>query len=424
MKIGVIGLGYVGLGVVSSFLTFKHDVTAIDIDEEKIKHLKNGILPISEPHILEVLNENKDRVIYSHDYSLLKGCEAVFVCVNTPENKDWSVNLDAINKCVDDVLNNVDKGTLIIIKSTVLVGYTSMVAKKAKEAGMYVVFMPEFLRQGHAYQDSINPSRIVIGVEDDKALEIVNKLYSSFDCPKVVTNFASAELAKYASNNFLATKISFINQIANFSNVVGANIQDVKDIMELDPRIGKGSLNPGVGFGGGCFVKDTKALYKQSEDLGSPITIVKETINQNEKQKYILLNELSNSFNGLEYLKDNKILIVGVSFKANSADLRNSIALDNIKVLERFTDKFALYDPLLGKEDKKRLPYKFEDNLENAIKLYDILLIFTEREEINDLSQDLFKDKIVLDGRNVLSDERALKCKHYFSIGRGDLKKI
>ena len=424
MQISVIGMGYVGLGVASSFLSFGHKINAIDIDEEKIKKLKENKLSINEPHVLDVLVKYKDNISYSTSYEGIKDSQVIFVCINTPENKDWSVDTSMIDECIERLSDFIEKDTLVIIKSTVPVGYTKSVSEKLQKNGVFLAFIPEFLRQGHVYEDSMKPSRIVFGVEDEKAKKIIDQLYQPFTCPRVYTNFASAELAKYASNNYLAMKISFINQVANFSNEVGANIEDVRDIMELDPRIGKGSLNPGVGFGGGCLVKDTKALYKQSEEAGTPITISKEVIDQNEKQKYILLNELSNLFNGLEYLKDNKILVIGVSFKADSSDLRNSITLDNLKVLSRFTNNFVLYDPELSKESKEKLGYAFEDNLEIGIKHSDILLIFVERREINNLDDSLFEGKIVLDGRNVLKAEKINKCQYYYSIGKGNFKKV
>ena len=422
MKISVIGLGYVGLGVVVTFLKLGHEVNAIDIDEARINRLKSGELYFNEPGVLDVLKDNSRNVSYNTNYSKITISDITFLCINTPENKDWSVDTSMLDNCINSLKGKLKRDSILVIKSTVPVGYTKNIQAQLND--VHVAFIPEFLRQGHIYEDSLNPSRIVIGVEDDTTKVILKKLYSSFTCPVIFTNFASAELSKYASNNFLATKISFINQVANFANEVGANIEDVRDIMELDPRIGKGSLNPGVGFGGGCFVKDTKALYKQSLEANQPMTILKEVIEQNEHQKYILLNELSNLFSGLEYLKNNKILFVGISFKADSSDLRNSIALDNLRVLSRFTNNIYLYDKEVSKESKQKMDYTFVENLEEGVKLCDILLIFVEKKEINDLENSLFDDKIVLDGRNVLTTEKIKKCKYYYSIGKGNFKKV
>ena len=420
MEISVIGLGYVGLGVASSFLSLGHRVIALDKDEEKINLLRKETLPINEPEILDVLIKNRWKIVYTSDYREINNSKVIFVCINTPDNPDWSVNTSMIDEGIKSVIEHASKDSLIIIKSTVPVGYTSSVKELIEDKGLEVAFVPEFLRQGFAYHDSMNPTRLVFGVESEKARKIIEELYKPFNVKKVFTNFASAELAKYASNNFLATKITFINQVANFANAVGADINDVRDIMELDPRIGKGSLNPGVGFGGGCFVKDTKALYHQSNEKGRPITISKEVIDENERQKYILLNALSDLYNGLENLKDTKILFVGISFKGNSSDLRNSIAVDNLRVLSRFTNNIEIYDKDI-KSDV--LGFKVSGDLEKLVAKNDVIMIFTEKNEINDIPNSLFKNKIVLDGRNVVEKSKICDMCYYFSIGRGTIDK-
>ncbi len=428
MKIAVVGLGYVGLAVLANLLENGYEVIGFDTDSYKVAALNDGKILISEPKIEKVLQKYLEHVTFTTRPSELTKASIIYICVNTPEKPDWSVELKYFNEAKDSVLKYSDHETLVIIKSTIPVGTSRKMQHeidvKRPTGRIRVVFSPEFLRQGYALDDVRNPSRLVFGGEFDEALKIKLSTINPVNQNKIIfTDYESAELSKYSSNNFLALKISYINEISMLANKVGANVDDIKKIMALDPRISDGCLNAGVGFGGGCFVKDTKALYQQAKALGVDAKIIKASIDRNTEQNRILLTKLDEIYKGFKKIKNESILIVGLSFKGNCGDVRGSIAIDNLRVMERQCNNISLYDPLVNKETLKSLDHKIFTSLEEAINNNKIILIFTERTEINKLDDELFEKKIVLDGRGILEQSKIKECAYYYSPILGEIKK-
>ena len=274
VKITVVGIGYVGLVTAICFAEIGYDVICLDVNEDKINRLKQGECVIYEPGLQELLIKNKDRLLFTTDSSIAyKDRNFIFIGVGTPEKEDGSCDLSYVYNVSDNIAKYVNNDCFIVIKSTVPVGTNEEVGKYIKEHLTYdinfeMVSHPEFLAQGSAVKDTLEASRIVIGVESNSAREAMEKLYKPFNLPLVITNIRSAELMKYACNAFLATKISFINEMANLCELLGADINDIRRGMGLDPRIGNKFLNPGIGYGGSCFSKDTKALLSFAKEAG------------------------------------------------------------------------------------------------------------------------------------------------------------
>ncbi len=422
MKVGVIGLGYVGLATLASLLSHGQEVVGYDNDKDKVLMLQNGVDPLGEPKIMQTINKYKKNVTLTDSAEQLRKLEVIFVCVNTPEGENGQADLTALHAAIDQAILYASIDTLFIIKSTIPVGESRKILKYINEkrpvAGLKVAFSPEFLRQGNAFQDANKPDRLVFGVDDEESKGLIESLYGNFKTPILFVNYETAELSKYASNNFLATKISFINEIANIASATGADIIEIKEILNYDARMGKGYMDAGVGYGGGCLVKDTKALINQADALNVEVPLIKATVEQNEKQKFVLLNELKRLFPNPRRLKEQKVLVVGYSFKGNSGDLRDSIALANIRGFSGLVKEVSLYDPLVSEKDREAVGYPIETSLSDGIKNASVIMIFTERYEINDLPNDAFNGKMVLDGRNILETDKAKQCAYYFSIGR------
>ena len=424
MKIAVIGLGYVGLSTTATLLKLGHNVLGVDIDKSKVLNLQKGICPINEPGIIDVINENKNNITFSYSNAPIQDYNIVFICVNTPESKTGEADLTALFKVIDEAVIHAKYGDTIVIRSTIPVGTTrkisNMFQQNRPSANISVIFAPEFLRQGSALDDSLNPDRMVFGVQNESQQIMMERIFMGIKAPKLFVSYESAELAKYASNNFLATKISFFNEIGNIASKTNADMEEIQSILSYDKRLGEGYMSPGVGYGGGCLVKDTKALYHQAKDLGIATPVIKGAIDQNSSQKLILLKELKKIYSGkkIKNLAKEKILIVGISFKGVSSDLRNSIALENVNELKGLTKNIYLYDPIVSSEEKKKLKFKNFSSLADGVNEAKIIMVFTERNEINDLPDEAFKDKIVLDGRGVLDFNKAKLCSHYFSVGR------
>ncbi len=407
VKITVVGVGYVGLVTAICFAHKGYKVTCLDINEEKIKRLNDGECIIYEPELEEMLSENKERLTFTTDACLaFNDCDYIFICVGTPEKEDGSCDLSFVYNTADLIANYINKECVIVIKSTVPVCTNEKVEEYIKshlvnDVKFYIASNPEFLSQGSALKDTLEASRIVIGSNDKIAIEKLKAIYDSFNLPYVITNLRTSELMKYACNSFLATKISFINEIANLCDILGADINDIRLGMGLDSRIGNKFLNPGIGYGGSCFSKDTKALVKFASEAGYELRIVSSTIDVNESQRYILIDKLKKDFSSLENLN---IGILGVTYKPNTNDLRDAPSIDIIdKLLEERANIYA-YDPValndLSKVFKDKIYYcpRIEDVLEHC----DIIMVLTEWKQIVDIDRKLLKDKIVYDGRNCM----------------------
>lgn len=435
-KIAVAGTGYVGLVAAVSFAHIGHSVTCVDIDEEKINLMKKGISPIYEDGLEELIKENneKGRISYTTDYkNAYKDADVIFIGVGTPEMPDGSANLNHIAKVARQIAESIEKDCLVVVKSTVPVGTNDKVEQFIKDflvndVRVEVASNPEFLAQGSAVYDTFYAPRIIIGTNSKWAEDKLIEIYKPFNLPIVSVSRRSAEMIKYASNDFLALKISYMNDIANLCEVVGADIEEVALGMSYDERIGKRHLNAGVGFGGSCFPKDTKALYYLAKQHGYELRTVKAAIEVNNDQKTILYKKAKNRLITFEGLK---VAILGITFKAGTDDLREAPSLENIPLFLKNGADVYVYDPV-GLENFSKI-YK-EGKYENGNLIYckdykealydaNVCFIFTEWNEIKEIKPKEFKDlmrtPLVYDGRNLYSTkEMSNSSVEYYSIGR------
>ena len=430
MKIVVAGTGYVGLVTGACLAEKGHMVTCIDIDQNKIEKMKQGISPIYEPQLDTLLKRNysQGRLNFTTDYkSAYKDADLIFIGVGTPEREDGSANLDYVFNVCRQIAENVERDCLVVAKSTVPIGTNDRVEQYLREnlknnVQIEVASNPEFLSQGTAVEDTLHAKRIVIGVESKRAENILKEVYERYDQPIIVTNRRSAEMIKYASNDFLALKISFINEIANFCEIVGADIEDVTKGMSYDPRIGNKFLKAGIGYGGSCFPKDTKALHWLSNDNGNEIRTIKATIEVNENQKYKLFRQAKKVYGDLKNLK---IAVLGLTFKPGTDDLREAPSIPNVRRLLDEGAKVSVYDPVGEKNFKRIFPneVEYEETPQEALVNADMVFIFTEWDEIKNINLDEYVDlmntPIIFDGRNCykISDVKE-KDIDYYSVGR------
>lgn len=431
MKIAIAGTGYVGLvtGVCLAEVGHKN-VVCVDVDEYKVELMKSGKSPIYEDGLEELMQKNYElgRISYTTNYKdAYKDADVIMIAVGTPERKDGSANLDYIKKVAMQVSKSVTKDTLVVIKSTVPIGTNDGIEKYIKRnlknnVKIELASNPEFLSQGTAVKDTLNASRIVIGVESEWAKDILESVYKPFNQPIVVTNRNSAEMIKYASNDFLALKISFMNDIANLCEIVGANIEDVAKGMSYDERIGNKFLKAGIGYGGSCFPKDTKALHWLSNQNGYELKTIKAAIEVNESQKLKLVrkaSELIESFEGM------KVCVLGLTFKPGTDDLREAPSIPNIEYLLERGAKVVAYDPV-GIENTKNIfkdSIEYTTDIDEAIKDSEACFIMTEWPEIIHYDINKYKSNmkvpLIFDGRNCykLDDMDKLDIE-YYSIGR------
>ncbi len=409
-KIAVAGTGYVGLVTGVCLAHTGLSVTCVDIDEDKIALMKSGKSPIFEEGLEELMKENKERLTYTSDYQFAyKDADVVFIGVGTPERIDGSANLSYVYQVAEQVAQNATKDCIVVVKSTVPIGSNDKVEKliqekKANDVKIEVASNPEFLAQGTAVKDTIQASRIVLGVESPWAEKVLRKVYEGFtDVPVVVTDRRSAEMIKYASNDFLALKISYINEIANLCEIVGADVQDVAYGMGFDSRIGNKFLNAGIGYGGSCFPKDTKALHWLGNYYDYELKTVKATIEVNEQQKLKLIKKSRKYYDDL---RNKKVAVLGLTFKPGTDDLREAASLQNVPLLLEEGADIVVYDPI-GMENfkKKNLgEVTYANSAIEALKDADICFILTEWPQMKALTPKDFKKHmktpIVIDGRN------------------------
>ena len=429
-KIAVAGTGYVGLVAGVCFAEKGHQVICVDVDEKKIELMKSGVSPIYEQDLEELMQKNykEGRLNYTTDYkSAYKWANAIFIGVGTPEQPDGSANLSYVATVSRQIAESVEKDCLVVVKSTVPIGTNDKVEQFIKDSlvnnvKVEVASNPEFLAQGTAVRDTLHAKRIIIGTESKEAEKMLMEIYEPFDLPIVSVNRRSAEMIKYASNDFLALKISYMNDIANLCELVGANIQDVAKGMSYDPRIGASFLNAGIGYGGSCFPKDTKALKYLAKQHGYKLKTVEATVDVNIEQKTKLYKKACErliTFNGL------KVAVLGLAFKPGTDDLREAPSLDNIELLLKQGANIYAYDPVAMENFKKKYPtqIKYVENPEEALKDANVCFIFTEWKEIKEIKPDtykkLMKTPLVYDGRNIY-DLKEMKDKQieYYSIGR------
>ena len=431
MKIAVAGTGYVGLVAGVCFAEKGHNVICVDVDEKKVELMKQGKSPIYEEGLEELLEKNykEGRLDFTIDYkNAYKDADAIFIGVGTPEQPDGSANLSYVATVSRQIAECVEKDCIVVVKSTVPIGTNDKVEQFIKDSLVHdvkieVASNPEFLAQGRAVKDTLEAKRIVIGTESKHAEEVLKEIYKPFNLPIVSVNRRSAEMIKYASNDFLALKISYMNDIANLCELVGADIEDVAEGMSYDPRIGANFLNAGIGYGGSCFPKDTKALKYLAEQHGYKLKTVEAGVDVNIEQKTRLFHKASKrmiTFAGL------KVAILGLTFKPGTDDLREAPSLDNVKLLlESGANNIYAYDPVGIENFKKKYPseLKYVEPPEEALKDANICFIFTEWEEIKQIKPEIFKNlmktPLVYDGRNIydLKDMEEAGIE-YYSIGR------
>lgn len=430
MKITIIGTGYVGLVTGVCLADKGHDVICLDIDPQKIGMLNKGISPIYEEGLEELMSKNKDKLIYTTDQDLAyKNSEIIIIGVGTPEKKDGSANLKYVYDVAKEIGKRAENDIIVVVKSTVPIGTNDRIENiinnnLIKKVKVSVASNPEFLAQGSAVKDTLHPARIIIGAEDEKTKKTLLEMYKDFDCPKVATNRKSAEMIKYASNDFLALKISYINEIANLCEVVGADIEDVAKGMGFDDRIGNKFLNAGIGYGGSCFPKDTKALHWLANMNDCEIKTIKAAIEVNENQKLKLIKKARKLFDSFE---DLTVAVLGLTFKPNTDDLREAPSLVNIPILLDEGANIKAFDPVGVDNFKKVYPNEITycDSVEETIKDADMCFIFTEWPEIKNFEVQkyiqLMKKAIVLDGRNCYDLKMIPNGMMYYSIGRGQV---
>ena len=434
MKICFIGTGYVGLVSGVCFSDLGNSVICIDKDREKLTQLENGDIPIFEPGLSELVRKNLDagRLSFSDDLiGSIKKSDIVFIAVGTPTAKDGvSADLSQVFTVAKLISKRIKSHKIIVTKSTVPIGTGDKIEKilnKNKKKGLFTIISnPEFLREGEAIKDFKYPDRVVIGTNDKRVIKIFNELYRPIinkGAAFVSCSRRAAELIKYASNAFLATKISFINEIANLCEKVHVNIDDVSVGIGLDKRIGSRFLRAGPAYGGSCFPKDTKALAKVGKNYNSPLSIVNSVINFNEKRKKDIENNIYKILHNK--IKNKIICFLGVTFKANTDDLRDSSAINLISKFIKKGAKINYYEPTGSKEilDKHK-NVKYFDDLYLAVKKVDLIIIHTEWDEFKNLNFSKIKNNnkkvIIYDLRNLYDNKSFINKNNisYYSIGR------
>lgn len=435
MKIAVVGTGYVGLVTGACLAELGISVTCIDIDKIKIDNLKKGVIPIYEPGLEPIVKRNVENGRLQFSTSTkegIVGADVAFIAVGTPPGQDGSADLSYVLSVAHEIGNHMNGYGVIVTKSTVPVGTAKKVKAAIQESldnrGEKIPFdvasNPEFLKEGAAVNDFLKPDRIVVGVETEKAREIMKKLYTPFVLnghPIIIMDIPSAEMTKYAANSMLATKISFMNDIANLCEIVGADVNLVRKGIGSDPRIGNKFIYPGAGYGGSCFPKDVKALIKTGLQNGHRMEILESVESVNERQKLVLYHKLKKHFGDLN---GKKIALWGLSFKPNTDDMREAPSLVVIEQILAEGGSVSAYDPVAAEEAKRDLGERivYSDNAYDALVDADALVVITEWPEFRvpdwNKAKQLLKQNVIFDGRNIYDAEDARdQGFDYYGIG-------
>jgi UDPglucose 6-dehydrogenase len=433
MRVAMIGSGYVGLVSGACFADFGHTVTCIDKDSGKIERLKSGIMPIFEPGLdaLVELNAREGRLFFDTDAAAaVKNAETVFIAVGTPSRRgDGHADLSFVYAVAEEIADLIEGFTVIVTKSTVPVGtgdeIERIIRARRPDADFAVVSNPEFLREGAAINDFKRPDRVVVGTDDERAREVMRHLYRPLnlnETPLVFTDRRTSELIKYAGNAFLALKITFINEMADLCEAVGADVQHVSRGIGLDGRIGAKFLHAGPGYGGSCFPKDTLALVRTARDAGAPVTLVEATVKVNDLRKKAMAGRVVDALDG--DVNGKTIAVLGLAFKPNTDDMRDAPALDIIPALQAMGAKIQAFDPEAMHEAEKLLSdIDFKTGPYEALDGADAMVLITEWDRFRALDLDrvkaLLKTPVVVDLRNVYSPEQVRAAGlRYSSIGR------
>lgn len=429
MKVSIIGAGYVGLVTGACLADIGHDVIIMDIDARKIEKLQKQIVPILESGLDRLINKNSDKISFTTKMDeVVREADIHFICVWTPALEDGSADLSAVRAVSRDLAKNFSKRRIkkpiIATKSTVPVGTGKIIrriVRKEYKRDFAVVSNPEFLREGQAIADMMHADRIVIGSQDAEAANVVASLYQDLRACIIITDIATAEMIKYAANAFLATKISFINEVANVCDLVDADVVQVAEGIGLDKRIGKNHLNAGMGYGGSCFPKDIRALDQFANHNGYDFKLLKSVIQVNEQQKQIIVNKL---LNHLKKLNKKEIFVLGLAFKAHTDDIRESGAIDLIRRIKKQGAKVRAYDPLALLNAKRSLDDKinFVSQVNDGADGAHAIVVATEWPEFKDLDWSVIKKKmkkpLIIDARNLL-DPRQIRSHGFIYEGIG-----
>ncbi|MCT4603420.1 MAG: UDP-glucose/GDP-mannose dehydrogenase family protein [Marinifilum sp.] len=437
MNITIVGTGYVGLVSGTCFAETGITVTCVDVDQKKIDKLNKGIIPIYEPGLEPMVKRNMDKGRLSFSTSLkdsLSEADAIFIAVGTPPDEDGSADLQYVLGVAREIGKHAQHYMVVVTKSTVPIGTAKKVKaalqdeldKRNSDLTFDVASNPEFLKEGAAIDDFLKPDRVVIGTESEKAQKVMKRLYKPFlmnNHPVIFMDIPSAEMTKYAANSMLATKISFMNDIANLCEIVGADVNNVRRGIGSDSRIGNKFIYPGTGYGGSCFPKDVQALVKTSEQEGHPLEILKSVEFVNNRQKSILYRKVMSHFEG--DIKGKKFGIWGLSFKPNTDDMREAPALVVIDKLLKEGAEVVAYDPVAMKECERRIGncIQYAKDQYEALIDADALIVITEWNEFKvpnfRVMEKLLKNKIIFDGRNIYDIEEMKDNEYiYYSIGR------
>lgn len=439
MNIAIVGTGYVGLVSGTCFAEMGVNVTCVDIDKEKIARLKRGEVPIYEPGLDEMVlrNHREGRLNFSTDLAeVIDDVEVVFSAVGTPPDEDGSADLKYVLEVARTFGRNINKYTLLVTKSTVPVGTAAKVkaavaeelAKRGAEVPFDVASNPEFLKEGAAIKDFMSPDRVVVGVESDRACELMSRLYRPFllnNFRVIFTDIPSAEMIKYAANSMLATRISFMNDIANLCELVGADVNMVRKGIGSDSRIGSKFLYPGCGYGGSCFPKDVKALIKTAEKRGYKMRVLSAVEEVNDRQKSIVFEKLVRHLGGVEALKGKKIAIWGLAFKPETDDMREATSLVTMRLLTEAGATVRVFDPVAMDECRRRVgdAVEYAKDIYDCVLDADALLMLTEWKQFRLPSWGVIirsmKRPLVIDGRNIYDPaDMEAQGLEYSCIGR------
>jgi UDPglucose 6-dehydrogenase len=433
MKLAMIGSGYVGLVSGACFADFGHDVVCVDKDEKKIANLDNNIMPIYEPGLADLVKRNveAERLSFSTDLAAsIKDCDAIFIAVGTPSRRgDGHADLSYVYAASEEIADSIVKPTVIITKSTVPVGtgdeVEHILARKQPRERFSVVSNPEFLREGAAIRDFKRPDRIVIGTEDDWAKDVMTEIYRPLflnESPILFTGRRTAELTKYAANAFLATKITFINEIADLCEKVGADVQEVSRGIGLDNRIGSKFLHAGPGYGGSCFPKDTLALMKTAQDNDSPVRIVEAVVQVNDQRKRAMGRKVIHALDG--DVRGKKVALLGLTFKPNTDDMRDAPSIAIAQTLIDGGAEVSAYDPEGMALAREIMPtVEMADSSYNAARGADAVVIVTEWDAFRALDlkklADAMKGTVLVDLRNIYNPSEVAQTNlKYTSVGR------
>ncbi|GAB6462958.1 MULTISPECIES: UDP-glucose/GDP-mannose dehydrogenase family protein [Bacillus] len=430
MNIAVIGTGYVGLVTGVCLSEINHNVICVDTDIEKIKRMRKGISPIYEPGLDELMQKNieKGTLHFTNNHQeAFKDVDVIFIAVGTPQLPNGSANLQYVEDVAKAIGTYVTNDTVVVTKSTVPVGTNKAIEKLILDnlknnVVIKIASNPEFLREGSAIYDTFHGDRIVIGVEDNETADILIEMYKPLNMSVFKTDIHSSEMIKYASNAFLATKISFINEISNICEKLGANVEDVAQGMGLDNRIGTSFLRAGIGYGGSCFPKDTHALVQIAGGVEYDFKLLKSVIEVNNNQHIGIINKVKERIGSLV---NKRIAILGLAFKPNTDDMRESPAIMITQVLDKLGAKIFAYDPIAMENAKPLLPgnVKYTETCEEALTKADLAIIITDWDEFKsiDLSklEGVMDNPLIFDGRNCFSLEAIENTSiEYHSIGR------